>query len=292
MRKKENSIFVIAAWMSYVPILNNKIFSFIIPFQSSFEKGKPVDFRIGMSYIEIKFRIDSTPQRGTGGIAGGGKGLAIITIDGPAGAGKSTVSQMLARRLNYLYLDTGAMYRAVALQVLKERIDPGDEKALEGLCKGIAISFAEDSRGQRIICQGEDVTEKIREPEVSWMASTVSMKRAVREALVALQRKMGDRGGGLVAEGRDTGTVVFPRAEAKFFLVADPRERALRRFRELKAKGKEARPEEVEEDLRKRDDQDSSRDLAPLIPAEDAHRIDSTGLTPEEVVERMLKVLR
>lgn len=217
--------------------------------------------------------------------------MAIITIDGPAGAGKSTVSRLLARRLNYLYLDTGAMYRAVALQVLKERIDPGDEKALERLCKEIAISFAEDSRGQRIICQGEDVTEKIREPEVSWMASTVSMKRPVRDAMVALQRKMGDRGG-LVAEGRDTGTVVFPRAEAKFFLDANPRERALRRFRELRAKGKEAKQEEVEADVRKRDDQDSSRDLAPLKPAEDAHRIDSTGLTPEEVVERMLDVLR
>lgn len=217
--------------------------------------------------------------------------MAIITIDGPAGAGKSTVSRLLARRLNYLYLDTGAMYRAVALQVLKERIDPGDEKALERLCKEIAIFFAEDSRGQRIICQGEDVTEKIREPEVSWMASTVSMKRPVRDAMVALQRKMGDRGG-LVAEGRDTGTMVFPRAEAKFFLDANPRERALRRFRELRAKGKEAKQEEVEADVRKRDDQDSSRDLAPLKPAEDAHRIDSTGLTPEEVVERMLDVLR
>jgi len=216
--------------------------------------------------------------------------LAIITIDGPAGAGKSTVSRMLARRLNYLYLDTGAMYRAVALRVLKERIDPGDEKALEGLCKGIAIAFAEDSRGQRVFCQGEDVTEKIREPEVSWMASAVSMKRPVREAMVTLQRRMGAQGG-LVAEGRDTGTVVFPRAQAKFFLVADPRERALRRFHELKAKGKDAKPEEVEEDVRKRDVQDSSRDLAPLKPAEDAHLIDSTGLTPEEVVDRMLEVL-
>jgi cytidylate kinase len=109
--------------------------------------------------------------------------------------------------------------------------------------------------------------------------------------MVALQRKIGDRGG-LVAEGRDTGTVVFPQAEGKFFLVGDPRERALRRFRELKAKGNEAKVEEVEEEVRKRDDQDSSRDLAPLRPAEDAHLIDSTGLSPEEVVERMLEVLR
>ena len=216
--------------------------------------------------------------------------MAIITIDGPAGAGKSTVSRMLARRLNYVYLDTGAMYRAVALEVLKEGIDPGDEKALERLCEKIAISFAEDSRGQRILCQGEDVTEQIREPEVSWMASTVSMKRPVREAMVALQRKMGAQGR-LVAEGRDTGTVVFPRADTKFFLVADPGERALRRFRELRAQGKEAKPEEVEEEVRRRDDQDSSRDLSPLKPAEDAHLIDSTGVTPEEVVERILEVL-
>ncbi len=216
--------------------------------------------------------------------------MAIITIDGPAGAGKSTVSQILARRLNYLYLDTGAMYRAVALQALKEKIAPNDEEGLERVCKGIAISFTEDPRGQRIILQGEDVTEKIREPEVSWMASVVSMKRPVREAMVSLQRRMGARGG-LVAEGRDTGTIVFPRADAKFFLVADPLERALRRFRELKAKGKETRLEEVEADVKKRDDQDSSRDLAPLKPAEDAHRIDSTGLSPEEVVERMLQVL-
>ena len=216
--------------------------------------------------------------------------MAIITIDGPAGAGKSTVSRMLARRLNYVYLDTGAMYRAVALEVLKEGIDPGDEKALERLCEEIAISFAEDSRGQRIRCQGEDVTEQIREPEVSWMASTVSMKRPVREAMVALQRKMGAQGR-LVAEGRDTGTVVFPRADTKFFLVADPGERALRRFRELRAQGKEAKPEEVEEEVRRRDDQDSSRDLSPLKPAEDAHLIDSTGVTPEEVVERILEVL-
>jgi cytidylate kinase len=216
--------------------------------------------------------------------------LPIITIDGPAGAGKSTVAQRLARRLNLLYLDTGAMYRAVALQALREKIDPTDELALDRLCKRISISFAEDPRGQRVFLQGEDVTERIREPEVGWMASAVSLKRPVREAMVALQRGMASQGG-LVAEGRDTGTVVFPRAEAKFFLVADPRERALRRFRELKARGKEALLEEVEGEVRKRDDQDSSRDLAPLKPAEDAYRIDSTGLSPEEVVEKMLKIL-
>jgi cytidylate kinase len=216
--------------------------------------------------------------------------LEIVTIDGPAGAGKSTVSKMLARRLNYAYLDTGAMYRAVALRARREGIDPGDERALRDLCRNTEICFREDREGQRVICQGEDVTETIREPEIGWMASVVSTKRPVREAMVDLQRKMGSQGG-IVAEGRDAGTVVFPRARHKFFLVADPRERGLRRYRELKAKGLDLELEEVEREVRERDAQDSSRELAPLRPAENAHRVDSTGLTPEEVVERMLAII-
>jgi cytidylate kinase len=216
--------------------------------------------------------------------------LEIVTIDGPAGAGKSTVSKMLARRLNYLYLDTGAMYRAVALRARKEGIDPKDERALEQLCKNLEISFRETAGGQRLICQGEDVTERIRDPEVGWMASVVSLMRPVREAMGALQRQVGSRGG-VVAEGRDMGTVVFPGARFKFFLVADPRERSLRRYRELKAKGQEIKLEEVEREVRERDAQDSSRELAPLKPARDAHLIDSTGLTPEEVLARILSII-
>jgi cytidylate kinase len=219
-----------------------------------------------------------------------GERLEIVTIDGPAGAGKSTVSKMLARRLNYIYLDTGAMYRAVALRAQREGIEPKDEPALDRLCANLEISFQETGEGQRLICQGEDVTERIREPEIGWMASVVSMMRPVREAMGALQRKMGSRGG-VVAEGRDMGTVVFPGARFKFFLVADPRERSLRRYRELKAKGREIKLEEVEREVRERDAQDSSRELAPLRPAEDAHLIDSTGLTPEEVVARMLAII-
>jgi cytidylate kinase len=220
-----------------------------------------------------------------------GERLEIVTIDGPAGAGKSTVSKMLARRLNYIYLDTGAMYRAVALRAQREGIDPKDEPALEWLCGDMEISFRESGEGQRLICQGEDVTERIRDPEIGWMASVVSTMRPVREALSALQRKMSSRGG-VVAEGRDMGTVVFPGARFKFFLVADPRERSLRRYRELKAKGREIKLEEVEREVRERDAQDSSRELAPLRPAEDAQLIDSTGLTPEEVVARMLAVIQ
>lgn len=215
----------------------------------------------------------------------------IITIDGPAGAGKSTVSKMLARKLNFLYLDTGAMYRAVALRARREGVDPNDEGGLEKLCQRLEISFQEDREGQRVICQGEDVTEGIRDPEIGWMASTVSMKRPVREALVRMQRNIGSREK-IVAEGRDTGTVVFPRAKYKFFLDADPQERARRRFRELAARGLAVNLEEIKREMKERDEQDSSRQLAPLRPAEDARMIESTGLTPEEVVERILEIIK
>jgi len=215
----------------------------------------------------------------------------IITIDGPAGAGKSTVSKMLAYRLKYLYLDTGAMYRAVALRVESEGIDPEDEMGLERLCRKLDISFRGEGENQRVICQGKDVTEKILEPQVGWMASTVSMKRPVREAMVRLQRQIG-RQGKVVAEGRDTGTVVFPGAKYKFFLDANQEERARRRHQELTAQGHSLKMEEVKREIKERDEQDSSRELAPLHPAEDAHGIDSTGIKPEEVVEQMIKVIQ
>ena len=215
----------------------------------------------------------------------------IVTIDGPAGAGKSTVGKMLARRLKYLFLDTGAMYRAVALRAKEQGVSPEDEVALEHLCQDLDISFEEDTQGQRVICQGEDVTEKIREPEVGWMASLVSMKRPVRQAMVRLQRKIGGKGR-VVAEGRDTGTVVFPRAKFKFFLDAEVEERARRRHRELADKGISVEMEKVEKEIKERDEQDMSRELAPLHPAEDAHRIDSTGISAAEVAERILAVIK
>jgi cytidylate kinase len=215
---------------------------------------------------------------------------AIITIDGPAGAGKSTVGKMLARKLNYMYLDTGAMYRAAALQAQREGIHPDDEVGLKELCRRLEIYFQESQEGQRVICQGEDVTEKIRDPQIGRIASTVSMMRPVREAMVHLQRKMGSRGK-VVAEGRDTGTVVFPRAKYKFFLDADPNERARRRHAEFSAKGLAVPFEEIKRELRERDTQDSSRQLAPLRPAKDARIIDSTGLTPEAVLARMVRII-
>jgi len=219
------------------------------------------------------------------------EGTEIITIDGPAGAGKSTVGKILAQQLHYLYLDTGAMYRAVALRAKEEKIDPEDEVALELLCSKLDISFAEDGERQRVICQGEDVTGKIREPEIGWMASTVSMKHPVRQAMVRLQRQIGAKGR-IVADGRDTGTVVFPRAEYKFFLDAQPNERVRRRYRELRSKGVSVEISEVEKEMKERDDQDSFRELAPLRPAADAHFLDSTELSPEEIVAQMLKFIQ
>ena len=209
----------------------------------------------------------------------------LITIDGPAGAGKTTVSRLLAGRLGYRYIDTGALYRGVAVAARRRTVDPQDDAALGRLLEGIDLNFLPGEGGQRLTVGGEDITEDIRTPEISMLASAVSARPVVRAYLLKVQRELG-RQKGAVFEGRDMGTVVFPEAEVKFFLSASESTRALRRFAEIQAKTG-ASLEEVERDMRRRDEQDRTRTLAPLTPAADAIRIDSTVLGIDQVVDLM-----
>jgi len=213
----------------------------------------------------------------------------IVTIDGPSGAGKTTVSRLLAVRTSLTRVDTGAMYRACALAARRAGVSWSDGKGLGNLCADLALAFRKEGEDMRITLSGEDVSDAIRRPEISMGASEVSAHAPVREAMVALQRKMGE-GGGVVLEGRDTGTVVFPDADAKFFLDAVAAVRALRRYREWET-GKGKTYGEVLREVLQRDIQDSTRRHSPLRMAEGAVYIDSTTLTVEEVVEEMLRHL-
>lgn len=215
----------------------------------------------------------------------------MITIDGPSGAGKSTVSQRLAILLDYNYIDTGALYRAVALAALSEGCVPDDDKSLAKICSHLVLRFKNSSKGQRLYANGDDITERIRTPQITMLASAISAMSVVREYLMNVQREMG-REGGVVFEGRDMGTVVFPEADIKFYLDADPDTRALRRYKELAVKHAGTSLAEVKKAMKKRDENDSTRTLAPLKPAHDAIRIDSTYLEIEQVVEVMLEHIK
>jgi len=215
----------------------------------------------------------------------------IIAIDGPSGAGKSTVAKLLAKRMRYTYIDTGAMYRAVALKAKEKGVRTEDESALARLAASLRIAFVGKNAEDRVLCNGEDITEMIRSPDISLLASDISTKASVREILVGMQRKMGGEGG-VVLEGRDIGTVVFPNAEVKFYLDADPNERARRRFEELIGKGIPVSFEETLEEVVQRDRNDTSRSVAPLRKAKDAIVIDSTDLSVEEVLDRMAQSIR
>ncbi|MDX1776858.1 MAG: (d)CMP kinase [Desulfobulbales bacterium] len=217
----------------------------------------------------------------------------IITIDGPSGAGKSTISKLLAAKLQYTYLDTGAMYRVVGLQVKRSGLDLEADNAKERLAELLAtlnMTLAPGKEGQetRALLNGEDVSDAIRTPEMGMIASRVSAEPAVRKKLTEMQRAIG-KGGAIVAEGRDMGTVVFPDAKYKFFLDATPGERARRRQEQLLAQGVTVDFEELLAQIEKRDRDDSSRSLAPLQRAADAVVIDSSEMSIDEVVMFILK---
>jgi len=212
----------------------------------------------------------------------------IVAIDGPAGAGKSTVSKILALRLHFTLVDTGAIYRCVALKARRQSAALNDEAALSKIVDGLQVTFEMTEEKNHVFLDGEDVSEAIRTSENSLAASQVSAQPVVRAALLGLQRKLAlSAEHGAILEGRDIGTVVFPDAELKVFLFADPRIRAERRFEELYQKGTEKPVDQVLADQNKRDREDSERDIAPLKPADDAVKIDSTHLHLSEVVQRI-----
>jgi len=215
----------------------------------------------------------------------------IIAIDGPSGAGKSTLAKRLARELGFIYLDTGAMYRALALKVLRQGVDLADDARLARLVESIEIDLQENNGTLEVLLDGINVANEIRTPEVSQLASKVSALKIVRARMLDLQRGMGKRGS-VVAEGRDIGTVVFPNAEVKIFLDASAEERARRRCAELRAAGRPADLSETLREMEERDKRDSERDLAPLRMADDALRIDSSNASADSVAAQVLAKIR
>jgi cytidylate kinase len=211
----------------------------------------------------------------------------VVAIDGPAGAGKSTIARRLAQRLGFTYIDTGAMYRAVALWALREKLDPSDPHRMEQLAQAAQI----DLEPGRIWLNGEEVTEAIRTAEVSDGASRVAVIPGVRRAMVEKQREIGRRAS-VVMEGRDIGSVVFPSADVKVFLDADPGERVRRRLLENRARGEAAAEEDLAREMHERDRRDSTRGDSPLSQAPDAIYLDTTGLGIDEVEEAILKIVR
>ncbi|GAB4299646.1 MAG: (d)CMP kinase [Desulfuromonadia bacterium] len=210
----------------------------------------------------------------------------VIAIDGPSGAGKSTATSRLAARLGYLHIDTGAMYRTIALSVLRAGVSPDDEEGLCRIVPTVSISFRPEGGHLRVFSGDEDVTPLIRDPDISMLTSTLSSRRVVRDRLLLEQRKLG-ADGGVVLEGRDIGTVVFPDAEVKFFLTATPEERARRRYLERRSIDG-ITYESVLRQVVERDIQDETREIAPLRMAEDAILIDSTGRSIDDVVDEMV----
>jgi cytidylate kinase len=216
------------------------------------------------------------------------KTALIIAIDGPSGAGKSSSSRLLAERLGYRYIDTGTLYRVIGLLAWEQHISPDDSERLAALCSDLPLRFVSESGAVRLFLGERDITVAIRQPEVSQMASKVSAQPAVRQGLLALQRQMG-HGGGVVMEGRDIGTVVFPDADLKLFLDASPEERGRRRHYELQQQGMTTTLDTTLREMAERDRRDSGREHAPLRRADDAIVVDTTALSLHEVVQLLLQ---
>src|SRR5215813_1612788 len=214
----------------------------------------------------------------------------IIAIDGPSSSGKSTLGRLLARELGLLYIDTGSMYRAVALAVLESSINADDDVAVGSLASRIDIDLSGNPDSLRVTLEGEDVTDRIRDEDVTSTSSIISTIPAVRRAMVKRQRELGRRGA--VMNGRDIGTVVFPDADVKFFLTADVKDRAERRLAEVREDDPDASYEQTRSDISERDRRDTTRVDSPLVRADDAVVIDSTGLSIEEVFRRMMEVVK
>jgi cytidylate kinase len=221
----------------------------------------------------------------------GGKRGLVIAIDGPVGAGKSTAARRVAEVLGYIYIDSGAMYRALGWKAVQADVDLQDPTRLAELAAATDIRVTAGRSGPRVLVDGEDVTDALRTPAMDRASSLVSVVPEVRRRLVAIQRALAKEGG-VVMDGRDIGTVVFPGADVKFYLDADPAVRAARRLEDLRRSGVEVTPEVVQTDVARRDERDRQRDASPLQAAADAIRIDSTLLSPEEVVTAMLEEIR
>ncbi len=214
--------------------------------------------------------------------------MKAVAIDGPAGAGKSTLARSLAAHLGYIYLDTGALYRAIGYKLITNNISCDDEKAVSNVLKDTKVSIDFSNGEQIVLLDGVNVNSKIRTPEVSMMASKCSALKTVREFLLEMQRSIA-KNNAVVMDGRDIGTVVLPEAEVKIFLTASPEARAERRYKELIEKGKTVSLDEVLEDIKKRDFNDTTREIAPLKPAENSVIVDTTDLSLEESLEELKK---
>ncbi len=214
-----------------------------------------------------------------------------IAVDGPAGAGKSTIARAAAAKLGFIYVDTGAMYRAMALYLLEQGIGREEEAAIKDACSRAEITICYEEGAQQVILNGENVSSKIRTEEVGNMASAVSVYLPVREKLVQLQQKLAESAD-VIMDGRDIGTCVLPKAQAKIYLTASPAVRAKRRYNELKEKGMACNLEEIEQDIIERDYRDMHREHSPLVQAEDAVLVDSSSMTVDQVIEAIIQIAR